>query len=261
MNRVKSVLFASALLIIGVAQTNLFAQAAPHTTTCTPLDTNRTKCVTNFAPAVSGGGKWFGAYWDADSMAPDGSTVESASLDVGGPNAPHRCVVDLNSPIAENDTEADARHVAWVPGNPDTQWMNHKINGVWSTHQAGKGAWSVCYVAQQTDRRVYFRYAIQGIEKHGVFGFEKIPYTPYVFPYYYAVNDQQIAEAAQLVAVYVKPAPPTHAHTVAKGESLTVIAQAAYGKPEWQKILEANKGKIGDANRIYPGTVLTIPAP
>jgi LysM domain len=232
------------------------SQAVPHNMTCTTPDPNHMRCVTTFEPAVSGGGKMFGPWWDADSMAPEGYKVEAASLDVGGPGAPHRCIVNLNSPMAPPDTEAARLHVAWRPGNPDTQWTGH---------QYGNGAWSVCYIAQRTDQRVYFRYAIQGFEGHSVFGFEKIKYTPWTFPYYYTVVNQQIAEAAQLVAVYVKIPPPAptwpQAHKVVNGENLTTIAKAFYGNEDWLKIYKANKGKIGDADAIFPGQELIIPAP
>src|SRR5579863_1859078 len=228
-------LFAKAVLLLSIASiamicsTKMAAQMKERTLTCTPLNSDRMKCVTTFEPAVSGGGDWFGPYWDAVSMTPDGYKIESASLDVGGPKAPHRCVVDLNSPIAPRDTDAARLGVAWLPGNPDTQWKNHPdSNGVWSNHQYTNGAWSICYIAQQTDQRVYFRYAIQGIKGHSVAGIEPIKFTPFKVPYWYTTGNQQIAEAAELTAVFVKIAPPApvwpQAHKVVKGESLTLIA-------------------------------------
>lgn len=48
---------------------------------------------------------------------------------------------------------------------------------------------------------------------------------------------------------------------VAKGESLWVIAQRIYGDPEkYGRILDANKGRIGDPNVIFPGMTLDIPS-
>src|SRR5579863_7640247 len=79
-------LFAKAVLLLSIASiamicsTKMAAQMKERTLTCTPLNSDRMKCVTTFEPAVSGGGDWFGPYWDAVSMTPDGYKIESASL-------------------------------------------------------------------------------------------------------------------------------------------------------------------------------------
>ncbi len=50
--------------------------------------------------------------------------------------------------------------------------------------------------------------------------------------------------------------------TVERGNSLWRIARRAYGSGyDYMIIYEANKGQIGDPNRIYPGQVFNIPAP
>jgi len=51
-------------------------------------------------------------------------------------------------------------------------------------------------------------------------------------------------------------------HTVASGESLSLIAQKYYGsQAEWPRIYQANKAVIGDdPNRIRVGQKLKIPA-
>ncbi|OHB66509.1 MAG: hypothetical protein A2Y77_02245 [Planctomycetes bacterium RBG_13_62_9] len=52
----------------------------------------------------------------------------------------------------------------------------------------------------------------------------------------------------------------TKFHIVRKNETLSTIARQYYGSPDkWHAILEANKDRIKDANRIQPGTKLTIP--
>jgi nucleoid-associated protein YgaU len=49
-------------------------------------------------------------------------------------------------------------------------------------------------------------------------------------------------------------------YVVAKGDSLSRIAQRAYGDGnKWRKIYEANKDVIKDPDLIYPGQSLTIP--
>jgi nucleoid-associated protein YgaU len=52
----------------------------------------------------------------------------------------------------------------------------------------------------------------------------------------------------------------TKFHIVRRGETLSSIAQQYYGAAsKWQKILEANRDNIKDANKITPGTKLIIP--
>ncbi|UCG56087.1 MAG: LysM peptidoglycan-binding domain-containing protein [Phycisphaerales bacterium] len=49
-------------------------------------------------------------------------------------------------------------------------------------------------------------------------------------------------------------------HIVLRGETLSAISVKYYGSAnKWPKILDANRSRIADANRIIPGTKLTIP--
>ena len=53
---------------------------------------------------------------------------------------------------------------------------------------------------------------------------------------------------------------PMNTYVVAKGDSLSKIAQRAYGDGgKWRKIFEANKDIIQDPDLIYPGQSLRIP--
>jgi nucleoid-associated protein YgaU len=50
-------------------------------------------------------------------------------------------------------------------------------------------------------------------------------------------------------------------YTVAKGDTLSHIAKAFYGKAsKWPAIFEANRDQLDDPDRIHPGQVLRIPA-
>jgi nucleoid-associated protein YgaU len=49
-------------------------------------------------------------------------------------------------------------------------------------------------------------------------------------------------------------------HIVRTGETLSDISYKYYGSSnKWQKILDANRSQIKDANRLRPGTELIIP--
>lgn len=55
--------------------------------------------------------------------------------------------------------------------------------------------------------------------------------------------------------------PGVGSYTVRKGDTLSHIAQAHYGRAsEWQRIFEANRDLLDDPDRIQPGQVLKIPA-
>lgn len=50
-------------------------------------------------------------------------------------------------------------------------------------------------------------------------------------------------------------------YTVAKGDTLSHIAEHFYGKASrWQAIFDANRDQLADPDRIHPGQVLKIPA-
>ncbi len=49
-------------------------------------------------------------------------------------------------------------------------------------------------------------------------------------------------------------------HTIREGETLSGISREYYGSEnKWQKILNANRNVIRDANKLRPGTKLIIP--
>ena len=53
---------------------------------------------------------------------------------------------------------------------------------------------------------------------------------------------------------------PQKFHIVLKGQTLTQISQKYYGSAgNWKKILDANRDKIKDPNKLIPGTKLIIP--
>jgi nucleoid-associated protein YgaU len=56
------------------------------------------------------------------------------------------------------------------------------------------------------------------------------------------------------------PADQQRSYTVVAGDSLSKIAKREYGDADkWRAIFEANRDKIKDPDRIYPGQVLTLP--
>ncbi|MFT3763776.1 MAG: LysM peptidoglycan-binding domain-containing protein [Pseudoxanthomonas sp.] len=49
-------------------------------------------------------------------------------------------------------------------------------------------------------------------------------------------------------------------YTIAKGDSLSKIAQEKYGKASaWKQIYEANRDVIEDPDRVFPGQVIKLP--
>lgn len=66
------------------------------------------------------------------------------------------------------------------------------------------------------------------------------------------------AELDAIRAAATKAAPRTY--VVQGGDSLSVIAKKVYGNAaRWPDIFNANRDKIKDADRIFPGQELVIP--
>lgn len=54
---------------------------------------------------------------------------------------------------------------------------------------------------------------------------------------------------------------PVRTYTVVKGDTLSHIAKARYGKAsQWRRIFDANRDQLDDPDRIQPGQVLKIPS-
>ncbi|KRG72138.1 LysM peptidoglycan-binding domain-containing protein [Pseudoxanthomonas dokdonensis] len=54
--------------------------------------------------------------------------------------------------------------------------------------------------------------------------------------------------------------PQAASYTIAKGDTLSSIAQKHYGKAgAWKMIFEANRDVIDDPDRIFPGQTIKLP--
>ena len=74
-------------------------------------------------------------------------------------------------------------------------------------------------------------------------------------------NTIGIAQVDSQLAV-AKETPVSKMYTVVKGDNLSKIAEAQYGKGkanEYHRIFEANKPMLTHPDKIYPGQVLRIP--
>jgi len=52
----------------------------------------------------------------------------------------------------------------------------------------------------------------------------------------------------------------TETYTIAKGDTLSAIAQKHYGKASaWRDLFDANRDVLDDPDRIHPGQVIRLP--
>ena len=70
-----------------------------------------------------------------------------------------------------------------------------------------------------------------------------------------------VEDAIETNAQGSQAGPQAPFHTVVRGETLSAIARQHYGSANaYPKIFEANRPMLRDADHIYPGQVLRIPA-
>ncbi len=70
-----------------------------------------------------------------------------------------------------------------------------------------------------------------------------------------------VQSGVQSTATMAAPAQAGQTYTVVAGDSLSHIAKRLYGHAnQWHAIFEANRDQIDDADKIFPGQVLKIPA-
>jgi nucleoid-associated protein YgaU len=97
-------------------------------------------------------------------------------------------------------------------------------------------------VASQPSESVYLPNAASGSDNQ----FLKIEPQP-------AVRDLTIYEQAEKIKTH-------RFHIVRQGDTLSAISKKYYNSAnKWQKILDANRSQISDANKLKPGMKLIIP--
>jgi len=70
-----------------------------------------------------------------------------------------------------------------------------------------------------------------------------------------------VQSGVQSTAKMVEPLQTVQTYTVVAGDSLSHIAKHVYGHAnQWHTIFEANRDQIDDADKIFPGQILKIPA-
>lgn len=70
-----------------------------------------------------------------------------------------------------------------------------------------------------------------------------------------------VQAGVQSTATMADPPQTTQTYTVVKGDTLSHIAKHFYGHANhWHAIFDANRDQIDDADKIFPGQVLKIPA-
>lgn len=92
--------------------------------------------------------------------------------------------------------------------------------------------------------------------------YQNIYNDPSQWPKIYQANRDKIKDPDLIYIGQRLFIPPKTQHRVLKGENLFEIAnyESIYNEPwEWRKIFQANRDKIKNPNRIYPGQLLVIP--
>lgn len=73
-------------------------------------------------------------------------------------------------------------------------------------------------------------------------------------------STQSAPEAQPAPKAQPSPAPNRKTYTVQDGDTLSGIAQRAYGNASaWPKIFEANQNVLGNPDVIFPGTEIVLP--
>lgn len=74
-------------------------------------------------------------------------------------------------------------------------------------------------------------------------------------------NVQSGSSSTAPVPASATPTPQFKTYVVQKGDSLSKIAKAEYGKAgDWRRIFDANRDIIDDPDLIHPGQSLKIPS-
>ena len=74
------------------------------------------------------------------------------------------------------------------------------------------------------------------------------------------VQQAPVAEYTAPAAPVQQAAPAAGTYTVQAGDTLGTIANKLGVNGGWQALFAANSGTVADANLIFPGQVLNIPA-
>lgn len=85
---------------------------------------------------------------------------------------------------------------------------------------------------------------------------------PYQWEKIFKANQDKIENPNLIYPGQELVIPPKKSHLVLKGENLWTIAnyESVYNTPyEWRRIYQANRDKLTDPNRVYPGQKLIIP--
>ena len=93
-------------------------------------------------------------------------------------------------------------------------------------------------------------------------GYRNIYNDPYQWRKIFEANKDKIKNPNLIYPGQKLLIPPKKSHLVLKGENLWTIAnyESVYNDPyEWKRIYQANRDKLTNPNRIYPGQKLIIP--
>jgi len=145
----------------------------------------------------------------------------------------------------KNTASAEPQAAPSTPAEPTAQEVANKLLGLVKSLGLPVGGLSVSYNSQTDLATVRGEVQTQADKEKIVLAIGNVDHVAQV--------DDQLT--------VVTPEPESKFYTVKSGDNLSKIAKEYYGDPnQYNKIFEANRPLLKNADDIFPGQVLRIPA-
>lgn len=202
-------------------------------------------------------GLWFIRTRNAPQASPDGATViapDQSADNTGGNSTPGQPGYSGNV-VTEQGTPASTTNAQWAR-NVSNTLIAEGLDPTAVSNAIAKYFNGTALSPQETS---IINQALQkfGVPPEGVLPVKNTPATPAPTP-----KPAPKPAPKPVAKPAAKPAPPkpkSVVYTVRPGDNLSTIAQRYYGRQDWARIYNANRGSIANPNLIFPGQRLTIP--